>query len=161
VLTNELQIYIAELRGSQMEIAKSTLYSFVAAMAVVGVISAVLTGGFGITGKIVQETGKVAAIPSAPAPAANGVTEVRTTLEGFQYDPDVITVKKGARVRLIIDNKDNVQHGLHLPQFGITRAQQPRSITTVEFTAIETPTNGQAVPTCSQEHGEVLTFNVV
>ena len=89
------------------------------------------------------------------------VVEVRTTIQGFQYDPDVITVKKGSIVRLTIENKDNVVHGLHLPQFGIVDSQPALNTKTFEFVAIETSTNGQAVPTCSQEHGETLTFNVV
>jgi len=89
------------------------------------------------------------------------LVEIKTTIQGFQYDPDVITVKEGSRVRLIIENKDNVVHGLHLPQFGIVDSQPPLNTKTVEFVAIVTSTNGQAVPTCSLEHGETLTFNVV
>ena len=90
-----------------------------------------------------------------------GIVEVKTTIQGFQYDPDVITVKEGSRVRLTIENKDNVVHGLHLPQFGIVDSQPPLNTKTFEFVAIVTSTNGQAVPTCSLEHGETLTFNVV
>ena len=91
----------------------------------------------------------------------DGVVEVTTVLQGFQYQPDTITVKEGSTVRLTIDNRDNVNHGLHLPQFGIVQGMAPLKITTVEFTAIDTPTNGQAIPTCSKEHGETLTINVV
>ena len=89
------------------------------------------------------------------------IVDVKTTIQNFKYSPDTITVKKGSRVRLTIENKDNVIHGLHLPQFGIVDSQQPLNTKTVEFIAIETPSNGQAVPTCSQEHGETLTFNIV
>ena len=89
------------------------------------------------------------------------VVEVKTTIQGFQYNPDTITVKKGSIVRLVIDNKDSVVHGLHLPQFGIVDSIPANGLKTVQFNAIVTATNGQAVPTCSQEHGEVLTFNVV
>ena len=89
------------------------------------------------------------------------LVEVKTTIQGFQYDPDVITVKEGSRVRLTIENKDNVVHGLHLPQFGIVDSQPALNTKTFEFVAIVTSTNGQAVPTCSLEHGETLTFNVV
>jgi len=86
------------------------------------------------------------------------VVEVKTVIQGFQYKPDTITVKEGSKVRLIIENKDNVVHGLHLPQFGIVDSQPPLNTKTVEFIATDNPTNGQAVPTCSQEHGETLTF---
>ena len=95
------------------------------------------------------------------AASNNGIVEVRTILQNFQYNPDVITVKKGSNVRLTIENRDNVVHGLHLPQFGIVDSQQPNAIKTVQFTAIETPSNGLAIPTCSESHGETLTINVI
>ena len=82
-------------------------------------------------------------------------------IKGFQYSPDTITVKKGSQVRLTIQNKDNVLHGLHLPQFGLVDSTPPLTTKTFSFIAIETTTNGQAVPTCSQEHGETLTINVI
>ena len=89
------------------------------------------------------------------------VVEIKTVLKEFQYNPDTITVKRGSIIRLTIENKDNVVHGLHLPQFGIQDSQPPLNTKTIEFIAIETPSNGQAVPTCSQEHGETLTFNII
>ena len=88
------------------------------------------------------------------------VVEIKTVIQNFRYNPDTITVKRGSTVRLTIENKDNVVHGLHLPQFGIQESQQPLNTITIEFIAVETPSNGQAVPTCSQEHGETLTFNI-
>ena len=105
------------------------------------------SSGDGITGNIVLQD--------------SGVVEFKTSLQEFKYVPDTIEVKEGSIVRLIIDNKDNVNHGLHLPQFGIVEGIPPMNIKTVEFKAIETATNGQAVPTCSQEHGETLTIKVV
>ena len=87
------------------------------------------------------------------------IVEVTTTLQGFQYNPDTITIKEGSKVRLTVNNKDSVLHAFNLKQFGIIGSIQPRSTKTVEFTAIKT--NGQAVYTCSQEHGETLTIKVV
>jgi len=107
-------------------------------------------GGSGTT-----PTGNVALANS------DGIVVVKTLLQGFQYKPDVITVKEGSKVRLVIDNRDSVDHGLHLPQFGVVRGLVPNAINTIEFTAVDSPSNGLAMPTCSQEHGEVLTFNVV
>lgn len=89
------------------------------------------------------------------------IVEITTTLEGFKYSPDTINVVKGSKVKLTIQNKDDVNHGLHLPQFGIVEGIPPRNVKIVEFIAVETPSNGQVVPTCSQEHGEVLTFNII
>jgi len=102
-----------------------------------------------------DSAGNVVAAPD------NGIVEVRTVLQNYQYNPDTITISKGSKVRLTIENRDNVVHGLNLHQFGIGGSQPPNSVKTVVFTAIETPTNSQAVPTCSEAHGETLTFNVV
>jgi len=100
-------------------------------------------------------TGNVVAVSD------NGFVEVKTILQNFEYNPAVITLKKGSKVRLTVENKDNVVHGLHLPQFGIVDSQPPNSVKIVEFTAIETPLNGQAISSCSESHGEKLTINVV
>jgi plastocyanin domain-containing protein len=114
-------------------------------------VISLFTNGFGLVNNN-EMTGNV---------VKDGVVEIDTILQGFSYNPDTITVKKGSRVRLTIDNRDNVLHGLHLPQFGINGGTPPLSKKTVEFIAIETPNNGQALPTCSQEHGEKLTINVI
>jgi len=143
-----------------IKIRKSTLKAFLAVMFVVSVITVFVTGGFGLTGNTVSTDGATKATDEWPR-GADGVVEVRTTIENFQYNPDVITVNKGDRIRLIIENKDNVVHGLNLPQFGIVDHQQPLNTKVVEFTAIVTQGNGQALRTCSEEHGETLTFNVL
>jgi len=114
----------------------------------------VFTGGFGSGNGLESVTGNV-------VKSGGGVTQVRTTLQGFRYYPDTITVQRGTTVELTIENKDTVNHGLHLPQFGVVDAIPPLTTTTVSFRAIETSTNGQAMPTCSQEHGETLTINVI
>jgi len=131
-----------------IQIKKSTLWKGLTAVLAVVFVFMFFNGGIGLS------RGAVAA-------PDDGIVEVRTLLQNFQYNPDVITVKEGSKVRLIIDNRDSVDHGLHLPQFGIVKGLQPNAINTIEFTAVNSPTNGQARPTCSQEHGEVLTFNVV
>jgi len=92
---------------------------------------------------------------------SDGVVEITTTLQNFQYNPDTITVNKGSTVKLTIVNQDNVEHGLHLNQFGIVRGIPPYQTVTVEFIAVETATNGKEMQTCSQSHGETLTINVV
>jgi len=127
---------------------KSTLFGF-------GIFVVVVAVGFMIFGGGGSPTGNVIAVGGS-----GEIVEVKTTLQGFQYNPDTITVKEGSVVRLVIDNKDNVNHGLHLPQFGVIDSIPPNTLKTVQFNAIITSTNGQAVPTCSQEHGETLTINV-
>ena len=117
--------------------------------------------GFFMFGNNKQLTGDVITGNAIAAGGPGVVVEIDTTIKGFQYNPDTITVKKGSTVRLTIQNKDNVLHGLHLPQFGLVDSTPPLTTKTFSFTAIETNTNGLAVPTCSQEHGETLTINVI
>ena len=133
--------------GQAVSIKKSTVWKGVAVIAILLVAFIVFKGKDTLTGGVVKDI--------------DGVTEIKTTLQGFQYNPDTITVKKGTVVKLTIENKDNVNHGLHLMQFGVMDSIPALSTKTVEFTAIETPANGQAMPTCSQEHGETLTINTV
>jgi len=133
--------------GQNVSIKKSTMWKGVTVVAILLVAFFIFKGGESPAGNVVK--------------SVDGITEVKTTLQGFQYNPDTITVKKGTTVRLTIENKDNVNHGLHLPQFGIMDSIPALSTKTVEFTAVETPTNGQAMPTCAQEHGETLTIKVV
>jgi len=120
---------------------KSTLFGL-------GIFIVVIIGGFMFFGgNKVQTTGNV---------VGDGFVEVTTTIKGLQYNPDTITLNEGDNVRLTVINKDNFGHAFNLKQFGITGSLQPNSQKTVEFVA--TKTNGQAVYTCSQEHGETLTF---
>jgi len=86
--------------------------------------------------------------------------EVSTTIQGFAYNPDTITLKEGSKVKLTVTNKDRVVHAFNLKQFGITGSIQPGAVKTVEFVATKNPSSGQAVYTCSQDHGETLTFIV-
>lgn len=91
----------------------------------------------------------------------NGVVEVSTVLQGFKYNPDTITLKEGSTVRLTVYNKDNVGHGFNLKQFGIFNSLQPNSKKTVQFVAVKDSSSGKATFSCTQEHGETLTFNII
>ena len=137
------------MTGENFTIKKSSIWVIGSVLGAILLVVSIFTGGFNFSGNAVANVG------------SDGVVEVRTTIQNFKYNPDVITVEKGALVRLIIQNKDNVVHGLHLPQFGISDTQPALGTKIVEFRAVDGPTNNQAVPTCSVEHGETLTFNVI
>ena len=139
------------LRGVTYNLEKSTYVGFGIFVAIVAVgLFFVLPGNSGgITGNAIAVGGP------------GETVDVNTVIQGFQYRPDTITVKEGSKVRLTIENKDNVLHGLHLPQFGLNGGTPGGATKTFEFVARETPTNGQALPTCTQEHGEKLTIKVI
>lgn len=115
------------------------------AIVVVGVYFVFRGGDSTITGSVVSQ---------------GELTEVSTTIQGFTYNPDTITLKEGSKVKLTVTNKDKVVHAFNLKQFGITGSIQPGAVKTVEFVATKNPSSGQAVYTCSQDHGETLTFIV-
>jgi len=139
-----------------IQIKKSTFWKGLVGILAIVIGIMIFNGNLDLSrGGSTTPTGNVALANS------DGIVVVKTLLQGFEYKPDVITVKEGSKVRLVIDNKDSVNHGLHLPQFGVAKALQPNAINTIEFTAVDSPSNGLAMPTCTQEHGEVLTFNVV
>jgi len=121
-----------------------------------GIFVVIIAAGFlfFISSNSQSITGNVIAAVGGPGETV----EIKTVIHGFKYNPDTITIKEGSKVRLTIENKDNVVHGLHLPQFGIVDSQPPLNTKTVEFIAVDNPTNGQAVPTCTQEHRETLTY---
>ncbi len=66
------------------------------------------------------------------AAAASG--EIKVTAKKYQFDPNVITVKKGDHVKLIITALDR-DHGFKLEAFGINQKLQKGEATTIEFTA--------------------------
>lgn len=77
---------------------------------------------------------------TAPPPAAQpAVREFTLTARQFSFDPSVITVKKGERVRLRITSID-VTHGFGLPDFGVNTVLAPNQTNTVEFIATKTGT---------------------
>jgi cytochrome c oxidase subunit 2 len=62
------------------------------------------------------------------------VHEVQMTAQKYKFTPDVITVKKGEVVRLIITALDR-KHGFKLQEFGIDQKLLKGQPTTIEFTA--------------------------
>jgi cytochrome c oxidase subunit 2 len=77
---------------------------------------------------------------STPVPGVGGtpqsadVHEIKMTAKKYQYDPNVITVKQGEKVRLIITALDR-KHGFKLDAFGINQVLEKGDPTIIEFTA--------------------------
>jgi cytochrome c oxidase subunit 2 len=60
--------------------------------------------------------------------------EIQMTAKKYEFNPNVITVKKGERVKLIITALDR-DHGFKLEAFGINQKLKKGDPTTIEFTA--------------------------
>lgn len=88
----------------------------------------------------------------APAP---GVHEITMTARNFEFDPSVITVKKGEKVRLLITSADH-DHGIEIKGYDINQVLKNGDITTIEFTADKAGTFPFrcSVP-CGHGHGKM------
>ncbi len=62
------------------------------------------------------------------------VKEFKITAKQFQFEPAVIEVNKGDKVRLIVTSVD-VPHGIAIPEYGINERLDPGEPKTIEFTA--------------------------
>jgi len=83
------------------------------------------------------------------------VRVINIDAEKFQYSPEAITVKKGERVRIVINNKD-FNHGMVIPDLGVS------GIDSVEFTADKEGTFEFKCPTpCGNGHKEMKGILVV
>ena len=68
--------------------------------------------------------------PATPSDAQ----EFQMTAKKYQFDPNVITVKKGEHVKLVITALDR-DHGFKLEAFGINQKLKKGDPATIEFTA--------------------------
>jgi cytochrome c oxidase subunit II len=63
-----------------------------------------------------------------------GYHEFHMTAKNYEFDPDVITVKKGEKVRLFIAAMDH-DHGFKIQGYDIDQELKKDSTATIEFTA--------------------------
>lgn len=77
-----------------------------------------------------------AAAAQDAAPAAGGAgqsVEMKVTAKKYEFEPNVITVKKGQPVKLVITAIDH-DHGFKLEAFNIDQKLKKGDPTTIEFT---------------------------
>lgn len=92
--------------------------------------------------------------PAAPS-APGGVHEVQMTAKKYEFNPNLITVKKGEHVKLVITALDR-EHGFKLEAFGIDQKLKKGDATTIEFTADKVGTfKFQCSEFCGFGHGKM------
>ena len=101
--------------------------------------------------KAASNTGSVASTPSTD------VKEFNTVIKNYRYNPEVINVNFGDRVRINIKNNDRITHGISLPVFGVNTGVSPGQTTTIQFVANQ---RGNPETFCSTDHGEKLLIQV-
>ena len=62
------------------------------------------------------------------------VKEFKLTAKQFAFEPSIIEVNKGDKVRLIVTSTD-VPHGIAIPEYGINERLDPGKEVKIEFTA--------------------------
>ncbi len=71
---------------------------------------------------------------AAAASPSGEVREIQIKAKKYQFNPNVITVKKGEHVKLVITATDH-DHGFKLDAFNINQKIKKGASATVEFTA--------------------------
>ena len=67
---------------------------------------------------------------------SSSVKEIEMTARRWEFEPSVITVKEGERLRLIIKSRDlDVTHGFSISAFNINRNLEPGKEEIIEFVA--------------------------
>jgi heme/copper-type cytochrome/quinol oxidase subunit 2 len=119
------------------------------------VAAASLTQAFVLSGALSEQTKKVEELSSqlgtvssqlgSQAPVTEARTGTRTIymvamadLGGDGYDkflPETITVLKGDKVKLILNNTDEMDHGLAIDAYGINKVVKGHETITIEFVA--------------------------
>ena len=83
------------------------------------------------------------------------VTEIQVAARKYKFTPNVITVKKGQLVRLIITAEDR-DHGFRLKDFDIKQRLVKGAPTTIEFTPQEAGTfDFKCSVRCGWSHGKM------
>jgi cytochrome c oxidase subunit 2 len=63
-----------------------------------------------------------------------GVHEIQVTLKKYEFNPGTLRVRRGERVRLVLDAADH-DHGFKLNEFDVNQKVQKGTTATVEFIA--------------------------
>ena len=67
-------------------------------------------------------------------PADEFVRDIRMTAKKYEFNPSVIRVRQGERVRLLITTLDR-KHGIQIKEFGVKVVLPKKEETVVEFVA--------------------------
>ncbi len=67
-------------------------------------------------------------------PFQGNVKEFKITAKQFAFEPEIIEVNKGDKIRLIVTSID-VPHGISIPEYGINERLNPGEPVAIEFIA--------------------------
>ncbi len=118
-----------------------------------------VNAGVHALGIVVMMLGVALALPAASSqeePSSDlSVAEIQVAARKYKFTPNVITVKKGQLVRLIITAEDR-DHGFRLKDFDIKQRLVKGAPTTIEFTPQEAGTfDFKCSVRCGLRHGKM------
>lgn len=109
---------------------KRRAWGAVAALLVLAVLLAACGGGGGSS----QPQSQAPRQQTGSSGASGQVREIKVVLSDFSFEPQEITVKRGERVRLVLENTGTVAHDWTLPELNLVSPKvQPRQTATYEF----------------------------
>lgn len=96
------------------------------------------------------------------APTSSAPRRIEITARRFTYDPDVVTLKKGETVQLVLKTAD-VSHGLRVSELGLDLKTSKDKPAEMEFTPRKAGNFvGHCSVFCGANHGSMkITFHVV
>jgi len=96
------------------------LFAVIALIILVGVgLALIKRGGIEKAGIKEENTLLRNGVNPVRSDVSNGVKEFTIDAFRFGYNPNIVTIKKGGRVRLSINNTDT-KHGIRIPDLGIS-----------------------------------------
>lgn len=122
---------------------------------VVLVLLAVIGGGFFLNQKKPEVKQESTTTTTTTTTTINPVKEFTMTAKQWAFNPGVITVKLGDKVKINIKSVD-VAHGFALPDFGVDQKLEPGKEVMIEFIASkkgEFPFHCSVI--CGQGHQEM------
>lgn len=104
----------------------------------------------------------IAGMGARTAPASNSPRRIEIIAKRFTYDPDVVTLKKGEPVQLVLKTAD-VSHGLRIRELGLDLKTSKSKPAERLFTPQKAGDFvGHCSVFCGAEHGTMkITFHVV
>lgn len=103
----------------------------------------------------------IAGMGARTAPTSNAPRQIEITAKRFTYDPDVVTLKKGQPVQLVLKSED-VSHGLRIRELGLDLKTSKTKPAEMLFTPRKSGDFvGHCSVFCGAGHGSMkITFHV-
>ena len=120
-----------------------------AAVVILVIVGFFIFNSIGGTGRAVTTSNIISNDKPSDDKISDQVKIINIDAKKFEYSPNIIKLKKGDHVKIVVNNKD-ADHGIVIPDFNV------KGMDSVEFTADKTGTFEFHCPTfCGEGHREM------